>query len=746
MPTVWRPSERPWTSANHHLLRLQHTLCFRRNFISHVLICSKRPRCFDSLLRLCLRAFAGVAFYESVFCMATPQESTTTLNGKLCTRSRARSAASSTSTSTAQAEIVTPTELTSSTTTTEALQIQTSAPPPAAAAPPAPTEEASSAAPASSAIGTDSPASSLAQTSALANLSPSPQAAVAPDPGTDNNETAVAAAAAVSSIAQTQTSTPSATIAPTTTTSSDAITSAISSSSSSPSTPAESAVEPPSEQSSILIALPSNQASNGQPEQSQQSQQPQSTGVPSGGSAGVIAPDQGNPDDNGLTIAATGQTNVGGIVGGVVGGFVSIALISALLFLCLRRKRSSEPFGKWQKRVSEKDPAKPSILDKLKAVPEKLKVIPEKIQAIPTGVGLLVAKVKGKKSGPAENPYRRHSVRSSVSSVYSVRSNGRSKSMSESPSRLRQQLRGFGDRMPSLKKSRTLLGKKQDSLVVGAKSPFPGIVDDPVLRNSKAENNPFADPQPLEPPRTLFALNPDPLSREGSPKPSRGDLDGLRDQQRPPLSPKPVAMSDRGSRDPFASILDELEERNGSGTPEWLRETSHQRSQSATTALRSHPPSSAYTASIYAAGDNPFIDPSDVPPVPLQPLPPNPPTRPGNTYTPALPKFDSTSSAASRESNTSFFFGEPGPSRPTTNMWSSAVIPRAGRQSDPFDLDRPEVLGFGNVNGRTVRASVTRQNSRKRTSSVPNWVSFEDGPYERSGAVPGTSKNPSTKR
>ncbi|KAF2115295.1 hypothetical protein BDV96DRAFT_599655 [Lophiotrema nucula] len=667
--------------------------------------------------------------------MATPTDLTTTVSGKRCTRSQARTAATSTLTSTAAAEIVTPTELTSTTTTSEVQQIQSSAPAP----PPSSTEEASSTAAASSAIGTDSPASSVAQTSVLANLSPSPPAAVVPAPGTDNNETAVAAAAAVSSVAGT--STPSATIAATSTSSSDAIAPASTPSSSDPPIPAESSVQAPSDQSSILVALPSNQASNSQPEQ------PQSTGASSGGSAGIISPDQGNPDDNGLTIAATGQTNVGGIVGGVVGGFVSIALISALLFLCLRRKRSKEPFVKWQKRVSEKDQAKPSVFDKLKAVPGKLKVIPEKIQAIPTGVGLLVAKLKGKKSGPAENPYRRHSVRSSVSSVYSVRSNGRSKSISEPPSRLRQQLRGFGDRMPSLKRSRTLLGKKQDSLVVGSQSPFPGIVEDPVLRNSKADNNPFADPGPLEPPRTLFALNPDPLSREGSPKPSRGDLDGLRDQQRPPLSPKPVAMSDRGSRDPFASIFDELEERNGSGTPEWLRDTSHQRSQSATTALRSHPPSSAYTASIYTTGDNPFIDPSDVPPVPSQPLPPNPPARPGNTYTPALPKFDSTSSAASRESNTSFFFGEPGPSRPTTNMFSSvSVIPRAGRQSDPFDLDRPEVLGFGNVNGRTVRASVTRQNSRKRTSSVPNWVSYDDGPYERASAVPGPLRKPSTRR
>jgi hypothetical protein len=51
-----------------------------------------------------------------------------------------------------------------------------------------------------------------------------------------------------------------------------------------------------------------------------------------------------------------------------------------------------------------------------------------------------------------------------------------------------------------------------------------------------------------------------------------------------------------------------------------------------------------------------------------------------------------------------------------------------GRDSDPFDLDRPEVLGFGNVLGRKeVRASVTRQNSKSnRTSSVPNFGSSEE--------------------
>ncbi|KAF2739461.1 hypothetical protein EJ04DRAFT_540713 [Polyplosphaeria fusca] len=674
--------------------------------------------------------------------MATPAESTTTVSGRRCTRSRARTAATSSITSTA-AEVVSPTELTS-TTTSEAPQIQSSAVDPSPAAPPASTEQApdvasSAAPPASSAPGTDSPASSVAQTSPLANLQPTPPAAVVPDPGVEVSETeaAVEASVAVDAL-PTSTPTPSAI-------SSDTIAPAPTPSPSDSTSPPESSVDAQPEPSSVaIIPFPSEQPSNGQPEQ------PQSTGVSPGGSAGIITPGQPGSDQGSLTIANDGQTNVGGIVGGVVGGFVGIALISALLFLCLRKRRAREPFARWQQRLSEKSSGEGSLAAKLKAIPEKLAVIPRKIQAIPANIGLIFSKMKGKKSGSAENPYRRHSVRSSVSSVYSVRSNGRSRSISEPPSKFRDQLRNFGGRMPSLKKSRALLQKKPDSFVNGSKSPFKGIVDDPVLRNSKGIDNPFVDPKPPGTLKTLFALNPDPVSREGTPKPQRGPLDGLRDQQRPPMTPKPVAMSDRGSRDPFASILDELEERNGSGTPEWLKDDSHKRTHSLQTALRSHPPST-YTASIYTTADNPFFDPSDAPPVPTQPLPPNPPARPTNTYTATLPSFNMTSSNISRESNGSFLFGEPGPSRPTTNMFSDVSVippPRTGRQSDPFDLDRPEVLGFGEVNGRHVRASVTRQNSKnRRRSSIPNWISIvDDNPYERASAVPGPLRNPSVKR
>jgi hypothetical protein len=496
-----------------------------------------------------------------------------------------------------------------------------------------------------------------------------------------------------------------------------------------PANPAAPAVS--SVQSSIEIApeqpasstFVSNPATSAVPSNNQ-SQQPQSSqsGFPTGDAAGIISPEQGTGDTQGLAGAnGTGQ-NIGSIVGGVLGGLFGLILISGLVFLCLRKRRSREPFEAWRQRMSEKEEASPGFLTKTKAVP--------------VAVGVFFAKLKRDKAKPAQNQYRS----STASSVYSATTNGaRPRSISEPPSRLRQQLRDIGGRMPSLKRSRTLLQKRQDSFVVGSQSPFIGIVEDPVARNSKASDNPFADPnpEPLEPPKKFFLLNPDPKSIENSPNLQREFNAGLQDQQRPPVAPKPATMSDRGSRDPMASIIDQLEVYNGSGTPEWLKDP-HKRSQSASTALQSHPPSSRYPSSIQASADNPFLDPTDVPPVPTQPLPPNPPIKPANAY------YNPTTSATSRASNTSFYFGEPGPSLPTTRMFATPPR-RGGRQSDPFDLDRPEVLEFGAVSGRReVRAStVTRQDSRRRSSSV---LDLNDNPYERASAIPGPLGKPNAKR
>ncbi|KAH7119009.1 hypothetical protein B0J11DRAFT_82547 [Dendryphion nanum] len=685
--------------------------------------------------------------------MATPQDLTTTVGGRRCTRSRARTAATSVFTTQQQPA---PTPIAQQpppviSSAPEQIQQTSAAPPPPPPPPPASSQEQQAAAP--SAPGTAIPAVSSSAPlpqivaapppSAIQNLNPSGPVAIAPNPGVVITEDATPVAAAPETPAPAPapistapppapTSAAPANPEPTEPTSSDPIvpaatSSALLPSSSAPRVPATSAAVVPtpiSRESSIEVipgqpeqsSDPAAPSSSNEPSDSDQPSNdpfpvPTSSGAPTGGSAGVISPETGSDDSGGLTLG-NGPVNVGAVVGGVVGGVAAICLISALLFLCLRKRKSSDSAGRWQRRFNEKNAASdtPGFMSKLKA--------------IPAGAGMWIEKLKGKKSGPAQHPYRRHSARTSVSSVYSVGSNGRSRSVSEPQFGFRDQLRGFGDRMPSLKRSRTLLQKKPDSLVVGDRSPFPAIVEDPVIRDNQVDN-PFADPLPQG---NLQLRNPD--------GPRQSVADGLRDQQRGPISPKPV-LSTRGSRDPFVSIMDELEERNGSGTPEWLRDTSHRRTHSATTALRSHPPSSFYSPSALSTADNPFLDSSAIPPMPTQPLPPNPPRQPPNTYN-RLPTFDALSTGASRDSNSSFILGEPGPSRPTTNMYSNPpVVPRAGRQSDPFDLDRPEVLGFGSVR-RDVRGSVTRQNSRsRRTSSVPNWVNF-DGT--------GPLRNPSVKR
>ncbi|KAJ4347109.1 uncharacterized protein N0V89_011047 [Didymosphaeria variabile] len=597
--------------------------------------------------------------------------------------------------------------ISTSTSTQDAQTVQSSSivaapPPPPSSTSTETTQQVASSEAVSTAIGTSSAVSSsaAAPSSLLANVSPQVPAAAVPAPAPEVVETP--SVESVVDPTPTPTPTPSATPAPAT---SDSSLAAVPPTSSIlADVPAASSTVP--EASSPLISssapaqsvLPADPAPDTQPVLSQ----PTDTGIPTGGSAGAISPDPGTPDEgSSLTLPLNGSTNVAPIVGGVIGGFVGLALVSALLFLCLRRQKNGT-FEKWQQRLSEKNQREDGgFLVKLRAVPEKIK-------GIPAGVGVFFARLKGDKSGPASNPYRKHTR--NASSVYSEGTNRRSQSISEPPSSFRQKLRGFGGRVPTLKRSRTLLQKKQDSLVVGQNSPFPNIVEDPVIRNSNADGNPFADP--LDPPKNLQLLNPDP----SSPQP----------QQSGPLAPKPAATSDRNPRDPFASILDEIDAQNGSGTPEWLRETAqqHKRTASSQTALRSNPVSKNRSSVYPDRHSNPFFDPSDPPPLPpTQPLPPTP-SRPANAYAP-LPQFNATSSTVSRISKDSFFFGEPGPSRPATNVFGRGV-----RQSDPFDLDRPEVLGFGVVGGRTVRGSVTRQNSRKRSSTVPNWINVNDGPYE----------------
>ncbi|KAF2656044.1 hypothetical protein K491DRAFT_678400 [Lophiostoma macrostomum CBS 122681] len=637
--------------------------------------------------------------------MASLDGSVTTVNGKVCTR-RLRSTSTALTTAAASTSS---TDSTSTTTTSEVQQVETSvaqAPPPASSSADPPPEAAST---------------STAQGTEDSIPSPAPPQGNGQNAGEQNFS--VAAAAATSTAATSaellspSSSTSASTISSDPSDVADSSTTSVSSTSDTTSTGidsllASSTTAPQPQQTSPATA-PSDQQPNDQPAQST------STGVPSGGSAGAISPDQSIGGDESTLTLGSSNTNVGAIAGGVVGGVAGVALISVLLFMCLKRRKSREPFVKWQQRFSEKNGESSGLLAKLKAVPEKFEAVSEKLRAIPAGVGVFLGKLRGEKSGPAQNPYNRQSVRSSVSSVYSVRTNVRSRSVSEPPSKWRQQLRGFGDRMPSLKRSRTLLQQEQ-----------------PVVEAKVEDDNPFADPDPVNP--TSVPQIPAPaLARSTSIRSQRAVVDGLKDQQRAPQS---AAAVNRASKETFASLLDEIDERNGSGTPEWLKNTAHKRTQSASTALRSHPTSVAYTASVYTNADNPFFDPSDAPPVPKQPLPPNPPRRPSNAFV-GFPTFNATSTLDSRVSTGSSFllFGEPGPSRPSTNMFSEvSALPRVGRQSDPFDLDRPEVLRFGMSGQREVRASVTRQNSKSnRTSTVPNWVGT---------ATPGPLRNPSVKR
>ena len=394
--------------------------------------------------------------------------------------------------------------------------------------------------------------------------------------------------------------------------------------------------------------------------------------LPTGDSAGIIAPDQGS-DDGPLTLPRLGDANIGGIIGGVIGGVAALALISGLLFCCLRKRKTSP--HRWH----EKRTASSSVTKKLKPLTARIE-------------GFL-AKMKARKTKPGNSSYQKHVVQNSVSSVYSTNSNGRIGSASES-----QEILAVGRaesfRSTASKKSElNLFQKKQTS--ISSNYCFPGTDEDGSYGNDN-RTDPFADP--LQPKDLLL---PDhhcqvTLGRSAVP---------------------PTAAE--STRDPSASISNT--DRIAIPSREALIST-HRRNQSSSSALRSHPPSSLYPT-------NPFEGPYEYVLPPSQAVLPNSNRRRSSV---ALPSFNATSTVASRDSQYTSL-GEPGPTRPSTGILNSRLpTSRTVRQSDPFDLDRPEVLGFGDVLGRReVRASVTRQATRnKRTSSVGNWGNTADGPYQ----------------
>lgn len=678
--------------------------------------------------------------------MATPQESITTVSGRRCTRSRARTAATSTSTPVATPTAAAPTESTTSTVAEQPAQTQQTAAspptsqqqqpspqpaPPASSSPveqsavvPLPTTQVA----ASTAIGTSSeiliplatiplpailqpPASTpdiqpttipsqptntlspfsgtLVVPSQVAAAPDFPPARIAPT-SSDSIETAVIGSPSTS---------PPAPVAPTSSApaSSPLVAQPIVTDSTAATTPTSFAAVPDILESSATSQAVSQATSiAGLP--SQTSSIP--GGRPTVGPVGIIAPEQGahspgdghTGDGHSSSSHSSSQPNVGGIVGGVVGGLAGLALLGLLVFFLLRRRKSRESSWNEKSEVTSSFEQSTSFVSKLKA--------------IPAGFGGFLARLRNEKTGPLDNPYQRHQPRSSVGSVYSTTSSGRGRSISETQGQS-ETGGGFVRRMSSRKSERNVLRKKNSS--VSSQSPFIGIAEEP--RRNDDIGNPFSDPTP-DPPRNLHISNPETMG----------------EQAREPSPPQPAATP-RLVRDPFASLINQID-----GAPDWLRDSqmtaqtattgpTHRRTQSSASALNSHPASSVYSR-------DPFADPTPIPPIPNQ-ASFSQPRAPLSTYS-AFP--------TARESNYTFF-GEPGPSRPPTNYFTAPITPapltggpltstsRLDRQSDPFDLDRPEVLSFKGIMNQ-MRDSIARTATvrSRRTSSVGGWFGRDASP------------------
>jgi hypothetical protein len=685
--------------------------------------------------------------------MATPQESITTVSGRRCTRSRARTAATSTSTPIATPTAAAPTESTSSTIAEQPPQAQqTAASPPASqqqpASPPPPAPPASSSPVEQSAVvplpTTQAAASTALGTSneVLISLATTPLPAVLPSsaPAPDAQPTSTPSPSSEPVVLPSQVAAapnlPPVRIAPT---SSDTVETAVSGSPSS-SLPASiapastapvstPAVAQPVVTDSAGVANPTSVAaapdileSTATSEAVSQAtsvagllSQTSSTvaGRPTVDPIGIIAPEQGaqsgesshTGDGHSSSSHSGSEPNVGGIVGGVVGGLLGLALLGLLVFFLLKRRKSRE--GRWKEKSEESSG------------------FASRLRAVPAGFGGFLARLRNEKTGPLGNPYQRHQPRSSVGSVYSTTSSGRGRSISE-PQGLSAVGGGFVRRTSSRKSERNVLRKKNSS--VSSQTPFMGIAEEPA-RNNNIGTNPFTDPTPA-PPRNLRISNPDMID----------------EQTHGPSPPQPAATP-RVVRDPFASLIDEID-----GAPNWLRDSNmtaltattaptHRRTQSSASALNSYPASSVYSR-------DPFADPSPVPPLPKQTFTTQP-QPPLSTYS-AFP--------TARESNFTFF-GEPGPSRPGTSMFTPGLPSNPGasrpgtnyfnapitpapltsgpltstsrldRQSDPFDLDRPEVLSFKGIMNQ-MRDSIARTATvrSRRTSSVGGWFGRDASP------------------
>lgn len=407
---------------------------------------------------------------------------------------------------------------------------------------------------------------------------------------------------------------------------------------------------------------------------------------------------------------------------------MGMTVVGAMLFLCLRRRRTREILAAWKQRINEKRRPGEVGEEQSESVSfvSQVKALVARIRSMATAI---VLKIRPNKNSTQENA-NCGGDRNSVSSMYSTRSSVRLRTSSEPPSRFRRQLHDFTDRMAIVKWPNGGTGRPQNSASGASHSSFSDAVEDPLIRNI---SNPFLDPALLREPTlpNLRIMNPDPSrSSTGMITPRQAVAEGLVGRQRAPLTPLTPRLPPQSQQaepvpripNPFSDPTDEPEDHTRGATPDWLRRSSH-------------PPSSFYTNSFYyPSPSNPFIDPPDFPVPPL-------PNQPTTIYTPqvpfpaSLPNYSRSSRASqaflqpssargSAATNSSAFLsGEPGPSRPTTTL-TNASFSRATRgKSDPFDLDRPEVLGLGNVSSRKeVRAGVMRQNS----SSTLNWVTLDD--------------------
>ncbi|KAF2835198.1 hypothetical protein M501DRAFT_999514 [Patellaria atrata CBS 101060] len=304
---------------------------------------------------------------------------------------------------------------------------------------------------------------------------------------------------------------------------------------------------------------------------------------------------------------------------------------------------------------------------------------------------------------------------------------------------------------------------RRKNVIRETQSPYPILPDD---YGEPESDDPFRDP--VE--RSLHVTNPD-KTRSSSmwpQTPREVVTQGLLYQQRPPQTPARQQLPQNPFADPENPFADpgllSVYSSQPPRTPDWARNRTSPTPKTAETALASHPPSPS-TESIppspqppnhpsqYLTRINPFLDPTyDPPPMPPDSLPPLQPP-------PVLPRVSilgsvSSSGRSSASSNPTLFssqyagnsagglrcdgtpstsrdsgstaglsdilIGEPGPTRPGTAF---AIDGRQAKGiSDPFDLDKPEVLGFGTVDGGREVAGSMRFGSR--WSGLSNSAEF----------------------